>query len=58
MAIAAYASPDRSPLGALTPTLRLDGATESDIAPRAFRMLLEDHLRHGLPAWDPYRLDR
>jgi len=42
----------------LTPALRLGGAEESGIAPAAFRVLLEDHLRHGPPAWDPYRLDR
>jgi hypothetical protein len=46
------------PVSDLTPALRLDGAEQSGIAPRAFRTLLEDHLRASPPAWDPYRLDR
>jgi hypothetical protein len=43
------------PASALTPTLALHGAPQSEIDPTRFRSLLEDHLRNGPPAWDPYR---
>jgi hypothetical protein len=40
---------------ALTPTLKLYGTEQSEIDPIRFRSLLEDHLRHEQPAWDPYK---
>jgi hypothetical protein len=34
--------------------LTLHGADQSEIAPARFRAVVEDYLRHGRPAWDPY----
>jgi hypothetical protein len=45
------------PVSALTPTLTLHGADHSDINPLCLRTVVEDHLRNGQPAWDPYRED-
>jgi hypothetical protein len=44
------------PVSALTPSLRLRGADQSEINPARFRDLLEHHLRTEPPAWDPYRV--
>lgn len=42
------------PVSGLTPTLRLHGAEQSDISPLCFRTAVQDYLRDGQPAWDPY----
>jgi len=42
------------PVSVLTPTLQLRGADQSAISPAAFREILEHHLRHAPPAWNPY----
>jgi hypothetical protein len=47
-----------SPVSGLTPTLALSGAAESGLAPERFRWLVEEHLRRGAPAWDPYAVTR
>ena len=39
--------------GSLTPTMRVEA--ESSLDQSFVRELVIDHLRHGLPAWDPYR---
>jgi hypothetical protein len=44
------------PVSGLTPTLKLHGADHSDINPLCLRTVVEDHLRNGQPAWDPYGL--
>jgi hypothetical protein len=38
----------------LTPTVTLQGAEESAMAATRFRALVEAHLAHAPPAWDPY----
>ncbi|MBA2282625.1 MAG: hypothetical protein M3527_04260 [Actinomycetota bacterium] len=43
-----------SPVSAIVPRLRLDGADASSIAPDRFRALLEQHLAGAPPAWDPF----
>jgi hypothetical protein len=42
------------PISRLSPTLRLQGSTASEIPPERFRAILEDHLQNAPPAWDPY----
>jgi hypothetical protein len=43
--------------GVIAPSLHLDGATESSIAPDTFRRRLEEFLRDAPPAWDSYDAD-
>lgn len=43
------------PVSALVPTLSLQGADGSNIDPRRFQAIVEDHLRNAQPAWNPYR---
>jgi hypothetical protein len=38
----------------ITPSLRMEGADESAIAPERFRVLVETFLATAPPAWDPY----
>ena len=38
----------------IAPSLHLDGASESSIAPEAFQDRLAEFLRDAPPAWDPY----
>jgi hypothetical protein len=40
----------------LVPSLHLDGADASELAPGAFRAALESELHSAMPAWDPYRV--
>jgi hypothetical protein len=44
------------PVSGLAPALKLQGADHSDISPRHLRAVVEDHLRNGQPAWDPYKV--
>jgi hypothetical protein len=44
-----------APPGSLTPTLRVD--SESSLDSDFVRELVIDHLRHGVPAWNPYAVD-
>jgi len=46
------------PVSALAPTLALHRADASGLPPARIQSLVEAHLRHSPPAWDPYEISR
>jgi hypothetical protein len=45
-------------VSSLTPTLRLEEGSETDLGRERVRAIVEQHLRESPPAWDPYRITR